>query len=121
MPGFLSGYKFIVVPHPEGKHDKEMTIELYTSMIESIASKQEEKIERDYRKLYALPEDSYFVALRERVGVQSENVRVRLGEFNIPSRLYPVFTSQFTLWDKPIARDWQDIIKKLTLEEGDLE
>jgi len=121
VAGFLSGYKFIVIPHPEGKHDKEMTIELYTSVIESIASKQEDKIEKDYRKLYALPEDSYFVALRERVGVQSENERVRLGEFKIPGRLYPVFTSQFTLWDKPIARDWQEIIKKLTLEEGDLE
>ena len=64
MPGFLSGYKYVVVPHPGGKHDKEMVIEIYSSIVESIASKQEEKIERDYRKLYTLEEGSYFVALR---------------------------------------------------------
>ena len=120
MPGFLSGYKYIVVPHPDGKFDIDMVIELYTSIVESVENHQEEKIEHDYRKLYTLPNDRYFVALRERVGVQSENERVRLGEFKIPGRLYPVFSSMFTLWNKPVAKDWREAIKEIT-EGGDME
>ena len=108
------------MPHPDGKFDTYMVIELYTSIVESVENHQEEKIEHDYRKLYTLPNDRYFVALRERVGVQSENERVRLGEFKIPGRLYPSFCSQFTLWNKPAAKEWREAIKEIT-EGGDLE
>jgi hypothetical protein len=121
VSGFLSGYKFLVIPHPEGKHDKEMVIELYSAIVESIDNHQEEKIERDFRKLYCLNEWRYFVALRERVGVQSENERVRLGEFGIPGRLYPVFQSDFIIWDKSIGAWWKSVIKELTIEGGEIE
>jgi len=118
MPSFLSGYKFIIVPHPDGAYDRDMVAELYTSIVDDVENHQEEKIERDYRRIYALDEGLYFCVLRERVGVQSEHDRVRLGEFGIPGRLYPAYTSEFTIWDKQIAREWQQVIKELTTEGG---
>ena len=119
MSNFLSGYKFLVIPHPDGIYDKEMVIELYSSIIESVDIKQEQKVENDYRQLYCLDDARYYVALRERVGVQSEHERVRID--NVSGLLYPSFVSQFTMWDKLAAKDWQEIIKQVTNDGGEEE
>lgn len=121
MSNFLSGCKYIVIPHTSGVFDKEMVITIFSAIAGDIKHNQNDKTFKDSLYMHNNLKDDkkYFVVLRERIGVQSESERVRLTEFNITGRHKPAYQSEFTIWDKKAISEWKQVIRDMMLDTED--